>query len=292
MYDKKAEANEFVGESAAEAVASAARFYGVEEAELKVSTPEDVAGLNGRVLVVALPKDLKPIDRGGESRDRGRGGRGDREGGRDRDRGGSRGRGRDQGRGERRSRNEENSSAPPPTPAAEAAEESTGTAQGEVGPVGEYVLGVVERMALGDFDLGVTTEEDSGFIVCQLRGPASKALGSGGGRVADALRLIANQASKQLSDDGPRVVIDVEGHSDERDDSLSTLADRAAQRALESGRSVALDPMNSHDRRVVHVALRDVDNIATMSRGEGRYKQVLVVPEGAPEYAEAGAGGA
>jgi predicted RNA-binding protein Jag len=45
--------------------------------------------------------------------------------------------------------------------------------------------------------------------------------------------------------------------------------------------------MNSRDRRIVHVALRDRDQVATMSIGSGRYRQVLVVPEGAAEYDEA-----
>ena len=45
--------------------------------------------------------------------------------------------------------------------------------------------------------------------------------------------------------------------------------------------------MNGRDRRIVHLALRDEADVATMSTGEGRYRQVLVVPEGAPEYEEA-----
>ena len=65
------------------------------------------------------------------------------------------------------------------------------------------------------------------------------------------------------------------------------VAERAAERARETGRTVALDPMGPRDRRSIHVALRESDGVATMSAGEGRYRQVLVVPEGAPEYEEA-----
>jgi spoIIIJ-associated protein len=142
-------------------------------------------------------------------------------------------------------------------------------------------------MGLGDFELSENAEEDSDLVVLQIRGPASEALGSGGVRTSEALQLLVNQAAKQLSDDVGRVVVDVEGDSDERESSLSTLAGRAADRASDSGRSVALDPMNSRDRRTVHVALRDTERIATMSIGEGRYRQVLVVPEGASQYDEA-----
>ena len=49
----------------------------------------------------------------------------------------------------------------------------------------------------------------------------------------------------------------------------------------------ALDPMNARDRRILHVTVKDIDGVATMSVGSGRYRQVVVVPEGAEEYEEA-----
>jgi len=164
--------------------------------------------------------------------------------------------------------------------------ESTGSAQGELSEIGKFVLGTVERMGLGNFEISENSEEGSDLTVCQLRGAAGTALGSGGVRTAEAVQLLANQVAKQLDVSG-RVVIDVEGDEDERESSLTALAGKAADRAVDSGRSVALDPMNPRDRRIVHVALRDTDNIATMSIGDGRYRQVLVVPEGASEYEEA-----
>jgi hypothetical protein len=45
--------------------------------------------------------------------------------------------------------------------------------------------------------------------------------------------------------------------------------------------------MSPRDRRAIHLALRDAQGIATMSVGESRYRQVVVVPEGAAEYEEA-----
>lgn len=300
MYDKKSEANEFVGDSADEAKASAARFYGVEVSDLKVAVARegDVYGLNGRTALVAFPKTVVPGSKaGGDDGGRGgRGGRGDRGSRGDRgDRGDRGGRNRDRSRGRDRGPRAESDASPEaleasPEPAAAAAPEavsSKGTVVGELSEVGQFVLGVVERMGLGDFEVSESAESDSDLRVCQLRGPASTALGSGGVRTAEALQLLVNQAAKQISQDAGRVVVDVDGDTDERESSLTVLAGRAADRASDSGRSVALDPMNPRDRRTVHVALRDIDNIATMSIGDGRYRQVLVVPEGASEYEEA-----
>jgi spoIIIJ-associated protein len=151
--------------------------------------------------------------------------------------------------------------------------------------VGDFLLGAVERMKLGSFEISEATEGD--FLIFQLRGPAAEALQRGDGRATDALQLVANQVSMRLSEDAPRVVVDVEGGGDEREQTLTRLAERAVKRARETGRSIALDPMNSRDRRAIHIVVREMSGVATMSIGEGRYRQVLVVPEGAPEYDEA-----
>ena len=91
----------------------------------------------------------------------------------------------------------------------------------------------------------------------------------------------------RASDEPARVVIDAQGDPDRRESFLHRLASRAARRAADTGRSVALDPMNPRDRRAVHVAVRDLDEMASMSIGSGRYRQVVLVPEGSPDYAEA-----
>lgn len=140
-------------------------------------------------------------------------------------------------------------------------------------------------MKLGSFDISESSEGD--FLIYQLSGPAADALQSGDGRATDALQLVANQVSMRQSEDSPRIVVDVEGGGDEREETLGRLADRAVKRAKETGRSIALDPMNGRDRRTIHINIREAEGVATMSIGEGRYRQVLVVPEGAPEYDEA-----
>lgn len=214
----------------------------------------------------------------GNQRDEPRARDGGREGGRDR---GDRGEGRGEGRGRERLSEESGNR----TERAPSIADSTGTAQGKLGPVGEFLLGAVERMKLGSFEISEASEGD--FLIFQLRGDAAVALQRGDGRATDALQLVANQVSMRQGDDAPRVVVDVEGGGDEREQTLTRLAERAVKRAKETGRSIALDPMNSRDRRAIHIVVREMSGVATMSIGEGRYRQVLVVPEGAPEYDEA-----
>ena len=303
MYDQRQEPNEFVADSVSDATSQAAEFFGVEASELKVVVPPDgeIFGAGGRSVIVAVPKEVaargpRPSSGGDRDADRGRGGRG-----RDRDRDGGRGRGgrdgdRDGGRGrgrrERSDRNERSDRGDRSAPREklereplQAVANSKGSPKGEIGSIGDFLLGAVERMKIGNFEISESSEGD--FLIYQLSGPAADALQSGDGRATDALQLVANQVSMRQSDDSPRIVVDVEGGGDEREQTLARLADRAIKRARETSRSIALDPMNGRDRRTIHIKIREIDGVATMSIGEGRFRQVLVVPEGAPEYDEA-----
>lgn len=295
MYDPKSEAHEFVAADRAEAVAEACRFFDASEEDLVIQElPEgSVSGLTARTLVVAIPRnaprpsrdarDDGPRGRDRDDRERGRGRGRDRD--RDRDRGG-RGRRGGRERGEGRGRSEELRAEPLPAESEEDVGPSEATRVGELSSIGEFVAGLLERMALGSFE--VEEGEEDGLCVVHLRGDAAGRLTGGDGRAVDAIQLLANQAAMRHDDeDPPRVVIDVEGDRESRESYLEDVARRAARRALKIGRAVALDPMNSAERRILHVALRDTPDVATMSTGTGRYRQVVVVPKGAPEYDEA-----
>lgn len=303
MYDQRQEPNEFVADNVKDATGQAAEFFGVDAGELKITIAPDgeIFGTGGRTVIVAMPKEIaargpRP-DSGGGERDRGdrggRGGRGDdRPRGRERnDRGEGRGRGRGrEGGRERGGRSDKREEPRAPRERVkkevqEAVVDSKGTPKGDIGEIGKFLLGAVERMKLGNFDIAESSEGD--FLIYQLSGPAADALQAGDGRATDALQLVANQVSMRQSEDAPRIVVDVDGGGDEREETLGRLADRAVKRAKETSRSIALDPMNGRDRRTIHIKIKEVDAVATMSIGEGRYRQVLVVPEGAPEYEDA-----
>jgi len=309
MYDASSEAHEFLGQDRSEALAKATAFFGVGESELTIAEiePGRVSGLGTRVALVAYRRSAGPPsqqrsserfergdDRGGEMR-RGRGERRERAG----EDAGRRGRsGRPErgerrergGRGERAERGERFERAVRPERAerpSAPAEVSKGVATTPLGEIGTFVGGLVERMGLGSFEIGESAENED-LIVLQIQGAAALALASGDGRAVDAIQLLANQASVRAGgDDAKRVVVDVEGNADQRATFLARIAERAAERARETGRPVALEAMSPRDRRTVHVALRDAEGIATMSVGEGRYRQVVVVPDSSPEYEEA-----
>jgi len=292
VYDHRNEPHEFVAEGREEAIEKACKFFGVGPEALEVGGFEagHVYGLAGRTVIVASLRDRRPQPapagrgRAGEGREEGR-----REGRRDGRRDG-RGEGRREGRGEGRREGSPRAERPAARPqlAEPPGEPSVGTAQGNLGELGGFVLGLVERMNRGAFTISEVQESE--LIVINLRGPAAEALTGADARIGEAIQLLANQAAARLvgeDEDPPRVVVDLEGAGETRESFLAAMAERVARRAIETGRAVALDPMNPRDRRTIHLALREAEGVATMSRGEGRYRQVVVVPEGAAEYEEA-----
>lgn len=87
-------------------------------------------------------------------------------------------------------------------------------------------------------------------------------------------RLIASRQTQRRS----RFVVDVEGYKTRREDVLRKLAIRMADRAKEQGRTMTLEPMPPNERRIIHLTLRDDEEVITESVGDGDHRKVTIVP--------------
>jgi len=87
-------------------------------------------------------------------------------------------------------------------------------------------------------------------------------------------RLIASRELQRRAD----IVIDVEGYKSRREQMLRKLAKRMADQAIQLNRTVPLEPMPPHERRIIHLALRDHPQVSTQSVGEGEYRKVTIIP--------------
>jgi spoIIIJ-associated protein len=86
-------------------------------------------------------------------------------------------------------------------------------------------------------------------------------------------KMIAKKARRKV-----RVFIDIESYRARHQEALTQLALKSGEKAKKSGKPITLNPMNPHDRRIVHLALQGDKEVKTMSRGEGLYKKVVVYP--------------
>ena len=75
------------------------------------------------------------------------------------------------------------------------------------------------------------------------------------------------------------VVIDIEGYRARREGQLRRLARKIAEQAIETGRTMNLEPMPANERRIIHVELKDNPKVETLSIGEGNRRKVTVIPQ-------------
>jgi len=99
------------------------------------------------------------------------------------------------------------------------------------------------------------------------------------GETLAALQYITRLIIAKHLKANPSVVIDVEGFKKRRDEQLRRMARRAAEQAVERNKTITLEPMPAHERRVVHLELRAHEQVFTESVGEGDRRKVTVIPK-------------
>ena len=138
---------------------------------------------------------------------------------------------------------------------------------------------LLERVADAlDLDAEVAVEDDGETLTGRLDG---EDLGLFIGRHGSTIEAVQHLAQRVAGGDGParrRVVVDAAGYRERRAQVLERQADEAADRAVRSGRAVALDAMTSSERRVVHEYLRDRGDVETHSEGDEPDRHLVVTP--------------
>ncbi len=99
------------------------------------------------------------------------------------------------------------------------------------------------------------------------------------GERLSALQHLVNLMLSRRTGQWTRVLVDVEDYRGRRERQLADIASRAADRVLDSGKMLQLEPMSALERRWVHLALRDRDGVVTQSIGEEPNRRVVVLPK-------------
>ena len=147
--------------------------------------------------------------------------------------------------------------------------------------VADVALDVL-RSILGHFDAAEAPideyEGDEGELILDVSAPDLAVLIGRHGKTLDSLQILVSLlTSRRLGFRYP-VVVDLEGYKSRRKDKLSSMARSAASRAVRQGSSVSLPAMNPYERRLIHLALRDRDDVLTHSEGMEPERHVVIVP--------------
>lgn len=96
------------------------------------------------------------------------------------------------------------------------------------------------------------------------------------GETLAALQLLVNLIVSHRTKHRMRIIVDAENYRERREDNLRSLALRVAQQVRNYRRSIALEAMPPHERRIVHIALAESTDISTESIGEGEERRVVI----------------
>ncbi|WP_143521208.1 RNA-binding cell elongation regulator Jag/EloR, partial [Pseudomonas sp. 2995-1] len=98
------------------------------------------------------------------------------------------------------------------------------------------------------------------------------------GQTLDSLQYLVNLVANRQSNNYVRIYLDAEGYRDRRKEALETLASRLSSKAIRTKKEVCLEPMNAHERKIIHTALQNVKGVKTYSDGEEPNRCIIVAP--------------
>jgi spoIIIJ-associated protein len=143
-----------------------------------------------------------------------------------------------------------------------------------------FVRKVVKGMEM-DAEVNLAPDDGEGSedeIRLEIEGPDAGRIIGKRGVVLEAIQYLTGRVAHKSGEPRRHVAVDAEGYRARHEDQLSEMARRLAERVAAEGKVITFDPMNARDRRVVHMALRDVTGVRTESNGEGPDRRVQIIP--------------
>jgi spoIIIJ-associated protein len=129
-----------------------------------------------------------------------------------------------------------------------------------------------------DLPAEVTVEEAEDQISARIDGEDLGVLIGRRGQTIDAIQLLCYRIAFRGRGDRKRVSVDASGYRERRRETVERQADRAAERALETGKEIELEAMTATERKVVHDRLAERSGIETFSEGDEPDRCVIVAP--------------
>ena len=122
-------------------------------------------------------------------------------------------------------------------------------------------------------------EGDEGEIILDVTGEDVAVLIGRHGRTIDALQSVVSSMTTKKTGVRYPLAVDVEGYKHRRKQKVVEIARRAADRAKRTDRRVALKSMPAHERRIVHMTLKNHGSVTSASEGSGSHRYVVILPK-------------
>ena len=140
----------------------------------------------------------------------------------------------------------------------------------------QFIDGLLKILGI-EGESQVTGEGES--IRIEIKSESSARVIGKRGDVLDAIQCMAGAVANIGREEYIKVVVDCENYRSQREETLTALAHKVEQKAVEMGRKVILEPMNPYERRIIHSALVNSEHVKTSSEGKEPARYVVVIPD-------------
>lgn len=153
--------------------------------------------------------------------------------------------------------------------------------EAKVADVLENILGLLALE--GSFE---TVEGPEEVLVTIETDDAGRLIGNRGETI-DALQLLVNQIVNKDNEQFKRVAVDVGSWREHKEEELEAKSRRWADEVIQTSKEIKLDPLPAWQRRIIHLAIEEIEGVTSESIGEGRERQLIIKPAGQKQKAEA-----
>ena len=137
----------------------------------------------------------------------------------------------------------------------------------------DFLVGLLEAFGLeGD----VTTRIDEEVLYIDVAGEQTEALVGPRGVILQSVLELTRTVVQRKTFGAPRMRLDISGYTERRRTALTIYAGKLAEKILDNGGEVMLEPMNPADRKVVHDAIGEIDGVESYSEGEDPRRAVVI----------------
>jgi len=128
-------------------------------------------------------------------------------------------------------------------------------------------------------DATISATPNGGKLIYEVSGGNTAVLIGRKGQTLEAMQHILEKIINKRLEDRIRVEVDVEGYLQNQRERLEKLALRVSEKVKKNGIPVTVGQFNAHDRRIIHLALKEDRDVGTHSIGEGYYRKLKIYPK-------------
>lgn len=139
----------------------------------------------------------------------------------------------------------------------------------------ELLEGILQRISP---EYKVSVKETTEKIILDIEGDNSGLLIGKRGQNLDAFQYILNKAINKIDSEHKMILIDSGDYRKRREEFLVDLAAKIREKVKKTMKPVSLGHMNAHDRRFIHMLLQEDETLVTQSRGEGKFRKIVILP--------------